>query len=204
MVAAGASQFTALLWFQGELYRQLTERSASIAVGRMLGDTWLVRASLARVLSGGIHGGADDPDAPLASIQGGWMAGVQLSRRFVVEGWPRLYIGGSAALAVQQSTAAYEGKAATVSLRAADLRLGATAGWVLWKRVVPYAALRVFGGPVSWPADPDSSAPIGGTDRRHFQLGGGVSAIVTSALYLTAEWTPLGERAMSAEIGARF
>jgi hypothetical protein len=198
LIAAGYNASTALLVFEGSIDRELRVGSAALSLGRLLGDTWMLRGSIARVATGTITGGGDD-----AQVESGWMFGASLSRRFVVDGWPKLYIGGSAALAMQISSAAYGANDPASPLTAGDLRIGSTVGWLLWDRFVPYGAVRVFGGPVKWRAE-RKGEPVSGTDRRHFQLGTGLSVVLPASMYASAEYIPLGEQSVSAEVGVRF
>ena len=77
------------------------------------------------------------------------------------------------------------------------------AGWTLWDMFTPYLAARVFGGPVFWQTRPSGDPQIG-TDRYHYQLATGLSAQLPGRVYVTAEWAPLGEPALGAELGVRF
>jgi len=199
VTAVGYRRFTSALRFEGDLDRELTAETASTSLGRMLGDTWMLRASIARVMAGHIRGAGKGT----ATIVQGWMFGASLSRRFTIDDLPNLYIGGSASFAMQFSRAGYGGTDGTSALTAADLRLGATVGWMILERFVPYATARVFGGPVFWRALADGG-DLSGTDRYHFQVGGGLTAIIVSGLYITAEHVPLGEKSSSIELGVRF
>lgn len=78
-----------------------------------------------------------------------------------------------------------------------DLRAGVAAGWVLWDRFTPYAALRVYGGPVFW------NGSTGG-DAYHVQLGAGFVLGLPGGFDLVAECIPLGEQALSAGVGYSF
>lgn len=173
-----------------------------LTVGRMLGPNWLLRASLIRVLGGEMTGG-ELKGAETATLDAGWSAGVQLSRRWTVRGWPALYLGASVALAASRTTARYESKGPAHNLVAADVRFGGVAGWTFFATVTPYVAARLFGGPVSWKTTPGGAAQMG-TDRYHVQLAGGLSANLPAGFYLSAEWAPLGELGLSSELGLRF
>ena len=197
MAAVAYSQFTAHLVFADERRRTLDQRALVVTLGRMLGPNWLLRASLVRVLGGEINGGGR------AVLDPGWSIGAQLSRRWSVDNWPALYLGASVALAASWTTASYEGETAAHDLMAADLRLGGVVGWTLAEVLTPYAAGRVFGGPVSWRTMSDGEAQAG-TDRYHVQLAAGLSARLPAGLYWTAEWAAVGEQALSSELGVRF
>ena len=78
-----------------------------------------------------------------------------------------------------------------------DLRAGIAAGFVLFGRLTPYLAARLFGGPVFW------NGMVGG-DASHFQLGGGVLLGLPAGFDLSAECIPLGEQSVSVTVGHSF
>jgi hypothetical protein len=81
-----------------------------------------------------------------------------------------------------------------------DARFGATVGKTFADRVSPYAAARVFGGPVLWTEEGESRT---GTDRYHVQLAGGV-ALLLDPIDLFVEGAPLGEIGVSGGIGVKL
>ena len=58
------------------------------------------------------------------------------------------------------------------SYSAADLRLGARASWPVAGRILGFAGVRVFGGPVNWKIGGET---VQGTDIHHYQLAMGVA-----------------------------
>ena len=83
---------------------------------------------------------------------------------------------------------------------AIDARFGATVGKTFGDVVSPYAAARVFGGPVFWSEGGETTS---GTDRYHVQLAGGV-ALLLDPIDLFVEGAPLGEVGVSGGVGAKF
>ena len=75
-----------------------------------------------------------------------------------------------------------------------DLRAGVMVGKTLWDRVVPYAALRVFGGPVLWTL---AGQDVVGGDRYHVTFGAGLVVRLPRDADVSAEIMPLGERSAS-------
>jgi hypothetical protein len=73
---------------------------------------------------------------------------------------------------------------------AGDLRLGAMGGKTFGP-LVPYAAVRVFGGPVSWHL---SGASVIGTDHDHYTAGLGLTLRLPRSADVTVEVMPVGER----------
>ncbi len=82
-----------------------------------------------------------------------------------------------------------------------DLRGGAMVGKTLYGHVVPYAAVRAFGGPVFWTR---GGASVTGSDRYHVTAGLGVIVRLPARLDLSVEAMPLGERSATGAITARF
>lgn len=88
----------------------------------------------------------------------------------------------------------------SATLLATDARFSLAIGKLFWDGIAPYAAVRGFGGPVFWERN---DATLVGSDRYHFQLGGGVLATagVVDAYF---EVVPLGERALSLGAAVAF
>ncbi|HKP57355.1 MAG TPA: hypothetical protein VJV78_11575 [Polyangiales bacterium] len=87
------------------------------------------------------------------------------------------------------------------SYTALDLRVGLTAGVVLFDVLVPYAVVRVFGGPVFWHVDGESRT---GTDVHHYQVGAGLMLRPLEWLSISFEGVPLGEQALAAGAAIAF
>jgi len=82
-----------------------------------------------------------------------------------------------------------------------DLRGGALIGKTLAGHFVPYAAVRVFGGPVFWRRGGDD---VVGGDRRHVTLGAGITIRLPARMDLSAECMPLGEHSLSGALTLHF
>ncbi len=78
-----------------------------------------------------------------------------------------------------------------------DGRAGAMVGKTFAEHWVPYAAARVFGGPVFWTLGGDG---VVGSDRYHVTLGGGLVVRLPHHADISVELMPLGEQ--SAALGA--
>ncbi len=196
-MAIGYNQVNASLRFSGRFDRELAQQAAALTVGKMVDSTWLLRASVARIVGGELVGAVQT-----ATLESGWSVAVQASRRFIYEQIPQLYVGGAVSLAASLIGARY-GQGEVSSYGAVDVRIGATAGWILFGAVIPYAAVRAFGGPVMWRAEPAGDT-VAGTDRHHFQIGAGLAVRLPVGLYASLDYVPLGERSLSAEMGVRF
>ena len=85
---------------------------------------------------------------------------------------------------------------------ALDFRGWVTAGYTFAKRFTAYGVGRLFGGPIALVEGGSTTAR--GTDQYHFQLGAGLVVGLPGGFDLSAELVPLGERRVSAGIGASF
>ncbi|MFO0762852.1 MAG: hypothetical protein U0359_40820 [Byssovorax sp.] len=84
---------------------------------------------------------------------------------------------------------------------ALDLRAGLTVGKTFAGVVSPYAAARLFGGPVFW--QQRDRTLIGG-DLYHYQLAAGLFASLPKKIDVFAEGAPFGERALTIGGGVSF
>lgn len=75
-----------------------------------------------------------------------------------------------------------------------DLRLGAIIGKTFADRFTPFAAGRVFAGPVSWQLGGESQT---GGDAHKYTAGGGLSFRIPGRLDLFAEVMAVGEQSAS-------
>jgi hypothetical protein len=78
-----------------------------------------------------------------------------------------------------------------------DLRAGASVGKTLWGHLVPYVAVRAFGGPVFWHLAGTSAT---GSDRYHVTAGAGLTVRLPARLDATLEGMPLGEQSASVAV----
>jgi hypothetical protein len=87
------------------------------------------------------------------------------------------------------------------TLSAWDVRGGAMVGKTFAGVIVPYAAVRVFGGPVFWRL---AGKGVVGGDRYHVTAGLGLVLRLPARLSVSLEGMPLGERSAAGAIGWRF
>jgi hypothetical protein len=137
------------------------------------------------------------------SIQPGWLATGSYARRlvdgegslpFVILG---LSFGASGASTRLSSAPAGE----SAPLYAFDFRAGLTVGKTFLDVLSPYAAARLFGGPVLWKL---GGSAAGGTDVNHYQLAIGLVASLPRGFDAFVEGAPLGERAVTVGAGFSF
>ena len=84
--------------------------------------------------------------------------------------------------------------------RATDLRAGVQTSWPVGGRFFPYAAVRVFGGPVSWEIEGEG---VTGSDAHHYQLAVG-AGLTLGPVMLFAELAGAGETGARAGLGSNW
>jgi hypothetical protein len=139
-------------------------------------------------------------------VDPGWLVTFSYSRRLLDGTGKKPFLvlgvsaGGSGAGTREELTPA-GAPPETAMLYAFDIRAGLTVGKTFWNTLSPYAALRVFGGPVFWGYDGKS---VLASDLYHVQLGGGMVTALPRGFDLFAEGIPLGERAVTVGAGKTF
>jgi hypothetical protein len=185
--------WSTLVW--SDLPDTSIERHAAVLTSEwQLGERHTLQVGWGAVPRGHLFVGTERHD-----IAPGWLGLAAFSWRIAAgEGpWPfvltSLSFAGSSA-----RTVGPDGTSAR--LVAIDLRGGVTVGKTLWDTLSPYAALRLFGGPVLWEY---RGASVGGSDRHHVQAAvGGVLTLAPVDVYV--EWAFAGERALGGGIGVSF
>lgn len=106
----------------------------------------------------------------------------------------------SAMLGVTWAGTIERGTGREADYSAFDLRFGARTTWRVGDHFFPFAAARVFGGPVSWDL---AEEDVTGTDVHHYQLALG-AALRLGPTALFAEWAGLGEQGLSVGLGTAW
>jgi len=146
------------------------------------------------ITAGGVVGGSiDDREG----TRGG-TAGVQLSYLPAYEGERTPFVALTASLSGTLATAIAD-DGMRRPYRAFDLRGGVIVGKTLAERLVPYLALRLYGGPALWTK---AGEAVTGGDRYHVTMGAGLVVRLPARLSITAELMPFGERSAALGVGA--
>lgn len=185
------------LVFDGSIPVAIERRAVTATLERRLASRWTLQIAAGGILWGSLRVGAERHD-----FGPGWAAAVATSYRLRdgSDGWPFVLLSASLAGAGARTRLSAPG-APEVPYYAVDVRLGAVAGKTFYDALTPYAAARVFGGPIFWRIDGASQT---GTDRYHYQLGVGLSVALPMGLDAFAELAPLGERSVSCGMGYAF
>ncbi len=192
----GVGSFSTTLRFDGEQEVAVEMTTVSLAGAWFIDDTWTVRAGVGAILDGEL---TPETNTPHDVEPGALMAIGVAYRALSGEGYTpfvdlSFFLGGSWTQTVDPDSDF------KTSYSAADARLGARAGWNLQGNLFPYAAVRLFGGPVNWEL---AGEDVGGTDIHHYQLALGAAAQV-GPMGVHVEWAGLGEQALSAGVSTAW
>ncbi len=146
-------------------------------------------ASTWQAAAGAVLGGELDVGSETYSLSPGLVLQGRLGRRFVEPAGGRPWIDGSISAAMALASLGDDDWIAT------DVRLGASAGWMLGESLGLYGAGRLFGGPILWTRGDET---LGGSDPDHYQLAAGAVLALPAGLGAFVEVAPLGERAAAA------
>ena len=193
--AAGLGTMNTRLEFGGGLAADLEITSLAFAVVLPIDERTLLRAGGGPVLDGFLRvDGAPDQTFESAGLV---FAGFE-KRTGAADGWtPSLDLSLTLGF-TWAKTSGEDGQSA--DYRAGDLRAGARAGWVVKDWFFPYAAGRIFGGPVSWEFE---GAEVTGTDAHHYQLAAG-AGVSLGSLVLFFEVAAAGERGANVGLASNW
>lgn len=178
----------------------MERRAATVMFERRMSDTWTIAAGAGAALPGLLEIGRER-----YAITSGWLVSGAMSWRLLEARGNLPFLLFSATLGLSGASTRLvtpvEDPAPEASLYAFDIRAGLLVGKTFWDALSPYAALRLFGGPIFWERRGESTV---GTDLRHFQLAVGMSSALPLGVDLFAEIAPLGERAVTVGAGVAF
>ena len=172
---------------------RLSRRSVSASVEYRVDKTWTFGGALGATVSGELDLGDRSH-----RLDPGWIVVVSASR--TLANMAPFFVVMGMSLGVSSGATRSVGGGSDGQLTAGDVRLGFTAGRLIADTLAPYAALRLFGGPILWQRDGQPLA--GGTDRYHVQAGLGLLVSATTGVDAFVEVAPVGERAIT--VGAGF
>ncbi len=191
--AAGAA-----LLFDGAIHAAIVRTAVSASFDYQLSPTTTLSFG-----AGAGTGGSLTVHGIHYEIRPGWLATGSYARRLVDgEGsLPFVILGLSFGASGASTRAPLPGRPETAPLYAFDFRAGLTVGKTFLDVLSPYAAARLFGGPVLWKLDGKAT---GGTDKNHYQLAVGLVASLPRRFDVFVEGAPLGERAVTVGAGLSF
>lgn len=155
-----------------------------------------------RLALGAIQGGEMEGDAGEFDVTAGVVGSASVLWRFVdPKGWKPFVLGSLSLAASKMGTRDKMFPRKEAPMWATDARIGVQTGWVVWKRWFPYLGVRLFGGPVFWEVEGEE---VSGSDKYHFQLAVGSSVALGKGYSVFADWSFLGEQAVSAGVAYAF
>jgi hypothetical protein len=183
--------------FNGDTRFDQTRHVAFATVDYRLTPDWAFEVGVGSIFGGRLSAGASEFE-----FRPGLLAALGASWRVLDAAGARPFVAltGQLAFAVASTRPSGVASAPSTGYQAADVRIGAVAGWPLLEAVTPYALARVFGGPVWWSYQ---GADLLGGDVHHYQLGAGVLFRV-GPVDLFAEGVPLGEQTFAGGAGVLF
>ncbi len=173
----------------------LEESNGTLSVGYHFNTRWGVTGGVGMIFGGTATiedgDGGDIGRGLLVSASGSYLAMFEKPRR------PFLLLTLSGGVS---TTTAVADDGARRRLTAGDVRLAALVGKT-FGRLVPFASVRAFGGPVFWRI---GGARVSGGDAHHYAVGAGLTVRLPARLDLIAEVMPLGEQSATAGVTYRF
>lgn len=191
--AAGAS-----LLFNGEVRAAMVRTAVSVSFDYRLNATTTLSFG-----AGAGRGGSLEAGGSHYAIAPGWLATASYARR-LVDGsgsLPFVILGLSFGASGASTRPSATPEAESALLYAFDFRGGLTVGKTFFKILSPYAAARLFGGPVLWRFRGEIAL---GTDVNHYQLAAGLVTALPRGVDVFVEGAPLGERSVSLGGGVSF
>ncbi len=190
---AGGYSRSQLIFFDGETEATL-EHGSVVATNDFYAGKFTVTLAAGAFLNGSLDAGG----APY-ELGPGWLTSVGLSWRVLNETTDIPYVVLSTTL----------GGLGTRTMRndergdyyGIDFRFGGSVGKTFAGWFSPYAALRVFGGPVLWVVNDET---IVGTDKFHVQGSLGAVFLLPQSLDFFFEGSPGGEQGVFGGFGVRY
>jgi hypothetical protein len=132
-----------------------------------------------------------DPDH---SVKPGGFASIGLDYSAVIGNGYKPYIDLSLFLSAAMTETENSDDNSKTDYFSSDLRFGVRSSWNVKNFLFPFAAIRVFGGPVMWKINGND---VTGSDIRHYQIAIG-SALQIGPTVAYIEWAGLGEQSLNA------
>lgn len=192
LFGVGAGGFASELSFGDGRDVDIEQQSAAVSIGYRINPRLSVRGNAGVIVDGSLRYDGSEFD-----VGHGWLITASVAHRWDIG---RVFVTGSVSLGAsfteteQDDLPEEEAELTEETLIASDARLGVIAGTTLWDRVSPYLLARAFAGPVAWAIDGED---VTGSDKHHYQIGGGISLALPANLGLQVDVSALGERSLS-------
>ncbi len=186
----GMGSFNSTIRFDNNREVDVDMSTVSLSGAWLINNKWTVRAGLGFILDGKLKPGTGNAH----DVEPGGLAAAGIEYRALIGDGYTPFIDLSLFLSSSWTEIVNPDTDSKTSYFASDARLGARAGWNVKGSFFPYAAARVFGGPVNWKLE---GKDVTGTDIHHYQLAFG-TAVQLGIVGIYVEWAGLGEQALSA------
>lgn len=192
----GMGRFDTTIEFDNDLDVDAEMTSASLSGGWLVNDRWTLR-----VAAGIITDGTLKTDGLFShDVTGGGTGSLGAEYRAQSGEGGTPFVDVSLFLSGSWAKTQAPGSDTETDYSAMDARLGARTTWNIDNRFFPFAAARVFGGPVNWEI---AGEDVTGSDAHHYQVALG-AAYQFGRFGLYVEWAGLGEKALSAGINSTW
>jgi hypothetical protein len=192
----GMGLFDTTVGFDDDQDVDIKMTAVSLAGTWLFGERWSARAGFGVLTDGTL----ETRDGTTHDVDSGGLVSVGAEYRANVGQGSTPTLDISMALGWSWAKTLAPGSTAKTDYSAADVRFGARAGWLVGSNFYPYAAARLFGGPVNWQLDGED---VTGSDKHHYQVALG-AAVTSGVVGVFAEWAGLGERGLSAGLSAAW
>lgn len=186
----GIGSFNSTLRFDDDSEVDIRMNTISISGGMPLNQRWTMHAVIGMILNGELkpETGSDHDVKP------GGFASIGLDySAFTGKGY-KPYIDLSILLGASMAETENSDDKSKTDYMSTDVRLGVRSSWNVNNFLFPFAAVRVFGGPVMWEID---GKDVTGSDIYHYQLAIG-SALQLGKVVAYFEWAGIGEKVLNA------
>lgn len=188
-VGLGLGAVSTELKFDNDQSYDFEQGSTSLIVGLRLPSAWVFRGSIGVIAGGRLTNQNSTGMEDEISLETGIAGGLGVSRQW----WFSKPYFASASFDLAASRSKSNSMGTKASFVGTDMRIGGRIGRSFSDRFTVYASTRLFGGPVMWS---DEDGDILGSDRFHFQLGGG-AMLQWEKLSFFVDISGLGEKAAS-------
>ena len=159
----GVGSLSSTLRFDDESEVDIKMHTIAVSGGIPFSERWTMRVVLGMIFDGEL-----DPEmGPDYSVKPGGFASIGLDYSAVTGNGYKPYIDLSLVIGASMTEIENSNDKNKTDYVSSDLRLGVRSSWNVKNFLFPFAAARVFGGPVMWKID---GKDVTGSDIYHYQI----------------------------------
>lgn len=188
----GFSTLNSTLRFDDEAESEFNIKMNTVAVsgGIPLGESWTMNLVLGMILNGELN----PKTGPDYDVKPGGFASIGFEYNAVTGKGYKPNVDLSVILGGAMAETEKSDDKSKSDYMSTDVRLGVRSSWNVNNLLLPFAAVRVFGGPIMWKINGED---VTGTDIYHYHLSIG-SAVKVGPTVGYIEWTGVGEQSLKA------